>query len=192
MGRLRLPGLIFSFGILAGGIMNHTIVQAKRGDPSATATLVEALRPRISRMAAHYARVCREDQDDLLQEAWAGLLEALPGVDPHIGSPEQYLIRYARWRLLDAVRRARCRRFDSLDEEIPDPGAFSALENAAAAVFSADFVHRLKPTPRAVLACLLAGLTWREAGDTLGCSSANIAYHVRRIKEQYEEWTTRP
>ena len=171
--------------------MNHTIIQAKRGDPSATAALIEALRPRISRMAAHYARVCREDQDDLLQEAWAGLLEALPGVDPHIGSPEQYLIRYARWRLLDAIRRARSRRFDTLDEEIPDAGAYSALENAAAAVFSADFVHRLKATQRAVLTCLLAGLTWREAGATLGCSSANIAYHVKQIRQQYADWTAR-
>jgi len=171
--------------------MNHTIMQAKRGDPSATAALVEALRPRISRMAAHYARVCREDRDDLLQEAWAGLLEALPGVDPHIGCPEQYLIRYARWRLLDAIRRARCRRFDSLDEETSDPGAFSALENAAAAVFASDFVHHLKATQRAVLACLLAGLTWREAGHALGCSSANIAYHVRQIRQQYEEWAAR-
>ena len=48
---------------------------------------------------------------------------------------------------------------------------------------------RLSVTQRAVLACLLAGLTWREAGDLLGCSSANIAYHVRRIRRQYEAWS---
>ena len=41
---------------------------------------------------------------------------------------------------------------------------------------------------RAILDCLLAGLTWREAGSVLGCTSANIAYHVRQIRRQYEEW----
>lgn len=170
--------------------MNQTILRAKDGDPSATAALVEALRPRISRMAAHYARVCREDHDDLLQEAWAGLLEALPAVDPHIGSPEQYLIRYARWRLLDAIRRSRLRQTDALDEDAPDARAFSSLENTVAAVFVSDFLSGLKATQRAVLACLLAGLTWREAGGKLGCSSANIAYHVRQIKLQYQEWAS--
>ena len=168
--------------------MNQTIIRAKGGDPTATAALVEALRPRLSRMAAHYARVCREDQDDLLQEAWAGLLEALPAVDPRVGSPEQYLIRYARWRLLDAIRRARLRQTDPLEEDAPDARAYSALENTTACIFVADFTSRLKATQRAVLACLLAGLTWREAGDLLGCSSANIAYHVRQIKQEYEKW----
>ena len=92
--------------------MNQCFARAKDGDPSATATLVELLRPRMVRMAAHYARCCREDQDDLLQEAWAGLLEALPALDLRIGSPEQYLIQYARWRLLDAIKRAPLRRCD--------------------------------------------------------------------------------
>jgi len=39
-----------------------------------------------------------------------------------------------------------------------------------------------------VLNCLLDGMTWREAGDALGCTSANIAYYVRQIKEEYRQW----
>ena len=173
--------------------MNQCFARAKDGDPSATATLVELLRPRVVRMAAHYARCCREDQDDLLQEAWAGLLEALPALDLRIGSPEQYLIQYARWRLLDAIKRARVRHCDPIDdalaETLTDPSRETALETALAAVYVTDFTVRLTATQRAVLACLLAGLTWREAGDLLGCTSANIAYHVRRIRQQYAEWT---
>jgi RNA polymerase sigma-70 factor (ECF subfamily) len=49
-------------------------------------------------MAVHYARCSGEDADDLRQEAWLGLLEALPNLDVRIGDPEQYLVRYARWR----------------------------------------------------------------------------------------------
>ena len=168
--------------------MNHILARAKDGDPSATAALVETLRPRLTRMAAHYARLCREDQDDLLQEAWAGLLEALPAVNLQLGSPEQYLLRYARWRLLDAIKRARLRRADALSEATPDERACRALEDTVAVVFVSDFIVRLKATQRAVLACLLAGCTWREAGDLLDCSSANIAYHVRQIRREYAAW----
>lgn len=169
--------------------MNQCLARAKDGDPSATAMLIETLRPRLVRMAAYYARNSREDQDDLLQEAWAGLLEALPELDLRIGSPEQYLIKYARWRLLDAIKRAQVRRCDALEDADADHLPHPGLETALAAVYVADFVTRLNDTQRAVLACLLAGLTWREAGDLLGCTSANIAYHVRRIRMQYEEWS---
>jgi DNA-directed RNA polymerase specialized sigma24 family protein len=38
----------------------------------------------------------------------------------------------------------------------------------------------------------MAGRTWREAGDALGCSSANVAYHMRRIRRRYAEWEAPP
>ena len=28
----------------------------------------------------------------------------------------------------------------------------------------------------------------REVGSALGCTSANVAYHVRQIRRQWEEW----
>ena len=161
-------------------------VGARDGEPRALQALVEALRPRVTRMAIHYARRCGEDSDDLLQEAWVGLLEALPELDMRIGSPEQYLVSRARWRLLDAIKRARVRRCVSLEE-------VDCVEDRAPhaeAVAVAEFMRQLSATQRAVLGCLLAGLTWREAAGLLGCTSANIAYHVRRIKRHYEEWSS--
>ncbi len=168
--------------------INHCIERARGRDPSAVEAVVEALRPRIAKMAAYYARCCGEDPDDLLQEAWIGLLEALPGLDLGIGSPEQYLIQCARWRLLDAIKRARVRRCASLEEATSDRIAARARESAAAKVCVLEFMGELNPTQRAVLCCLLNGLTWREAGHALGCTSANVAYHVRQIKRRYEEW----
>ena len=48
--------------------------------------------------------------EHLKQATWGHvvrrLLEALPALDPNIGSPDQYLIQHARWRLLDAIKRA--------------------------------------------------------------------------------------
>lgn len=77
---------------------NALYARARVGDTSAIDAVVHALRPRLSRLALHYARATGENPDDLLQEAWLGLLEALPGLDISIGSPEQYLIQRARWR----------------------------------------------------------------------------------------------
>jgi len=167
--------------------MRDYLERARLGDPIAINIVTDTLRPRLASMAAHYARRCGEDPDDLLQEAWAGLLEALPTLDTAIGDPEQYLIRIARWRVLDAIKRARVRRCAALDdvaESSCDHG-----DDTIAAADAAAFLIRLKATQRTILACLLAGYTWREAGAMLGCSSANIAYHVRQIRSQYESWT---
>lgn len=138
-------------------------------------------------MAAYYARRCGEDADDLAQEAWLGLLEALPQLDLAIGQPEQYLIARARWKMLDMVKRERIRRCISLDNELVDAMCLSSDDISTSACAS-EFASHLKCTQREVLACLLSGLTWREAGEQLGCASANVAYHVRKIRRRYEEW----
>ncbi|HEY3269569.1 MAG TPA: sigma-70 family RNA polymerase sigma factor [Armatimonadota bacterium] len=149
--------------------------------------MVDILRPRVARMSAHYARRSGEDADDLMQEAMVGVLEALPELDTRIGQPDQYLLRHARWRVLDAIKRARVRRCLPLDE-----AAGESLPSTAAAPVSdacvKEFTAALQDNQRAVLGCLMAGLTWREAGAVLGCTSANVAYHVRQIRRRYEEW----
>ena len=173
--------------------MTGCIERAKAGDPSATAAVADALRCRLVRMVAYYGRCCHEDPDDLLQEAWIGLLEALREVDLGIGSPEQYLIQRARWRVLDAVKRASVRRcvsldgLDGLDAACPAAPEHNGVGTDAS---TDEFAALLNATQQSVLQCLLIGLTWREAGDELGCSSANIAYHVRQIKRRYEEWNS--
>ena len=168
--------------------MKSAFARARHGDPAAVDAVVECLRPRLTRMALFYAGRVEEDADDLLQEAWLGLLDALPALDLGIGSPEQYLIQRARWRLLDAVKRGRVRRClplnESAHELLPDPGGDAAHGLA----MLAEFGRCLKPSQAAILECLLAGLTWREAGERLGCSSANVAYHVRQMQARYGEW----
>ena len=167
--------------------MTRYLKQARDGDPIAIEGLVKSLHPRISKMAAYYGRCSGEDSDDLLQEAWVGMLEALPELDLGIGRPEQYLIARARWKLLDAISRARVRRCAPLDNA-PLDTLFSSEPNALVdSVCVTEFMDQLRTTQRNVLKCLLAGLTWREAGSILGCTSANIAYHVRLIRRHYEE-----
>lgn len=139
-------------------------------------------------MAAYYAHRCGEDADDLSQEAWLGLLEALPELDLGVGQPEQYLIARARWRILDTIKRERIRRCMPLDDELLDPADIHAPDRFADAACASEFVRQLGPAQRRVLDCLLCGMTFRQAGELLGCASANIAYHVRKIRRSYEEW----
>lgn len=134
-------------------------------------------------MAGYYARHTGEDADDLLQEAWQGLLEALPELDLTIGNPAHYLVARARWRLLDAARRAVLRR--RVPREALGEDRDIHLEDTPGAIDVADFLGSLSQRHRELLVCLLEGLTWREAAAKLGYSSANVAYHLRQIREAY-------
>lgn len=125
----------------------------------------------------------------MVQEAWAAVLEALPEVDVAIGSPEQYLIQCARWRVLDSIKRARVRRCDHLSDIEPLDPAYGSQDSVFASACVSEFCSMLRAPQRAVLECLLAGLTWRETGSALGCTSANVAYYVRQIKRRYVEWS---
>lgn len=172
--------------------MNTCLEKAIQGDPASVRELVEALRPRIASMARHYARRSGEDADDLIQEAWLGLLEALPELDVSIGVPEQYLIQRARWRLLDDLKRRRVRKCLPLEDAAVEDLVGSGDGRADERLYLDEFRGQLKSVQQLVLCYLLGGLTWREAGDLLGCSSANIAYHVRQIRKRYEEWAQEP
>jgi len=159
--------------------------RAAQGDPLAAARVIESLRPRLEKMAGYYGRRCGEDRDDLLQEGWLGVLESLPDLDTTIGNPQHYLILRARWRMLDFTRRQRIRRCLALD----DSESGQLARPFVSGVLESDFRKHLKPGQRRVLDCLVSGLTWREAGAALGCSSPNIAYHVREIRRCYHEWS---
>ncbi|MGO8671514.1 MAG: RNA polymerase sigma factor [Capsulimonadaceae bacterium] len=173
-------------------LTKNLIGRARAGDQSSVASVVDSLRPRLTKMAAYYGRETGEDPDDLLQEAAVGLLEALDKVDIRIGDPEQFLIKHARWRLLDSVKRLRRRRCDTLDESHAEWLPSGDWHMGLSEVWVDDFARHLAPTQRAVLDHLLVGRTWREAGDYLGCSSANVAYHVRQIRRTYERWSSSP
>lgn len=166
-------------------MMKATYRRACAGEARAVARVVDSLRPRLTRLAVHYSRRTGENSDDLLQEAWLGVMEALPTLNLEIGSPEQYLLRHGRWRLLDSVRRARVRRCIPLEEWAE---SLPVLEPDLEAAWVSEFRRGLKATPQAVLDCLLRGLTWRETGDILGCTSANVAWHVRQIQRRYQAW----
>lgn len=144
------------------------------------AEYLDYLAPRLQRMAGYYARRLRLDRDDLLQEAHLGVFCAWLKLDSRIGSPPQFLLRCARWRLLSYARKCRAHSTTSLGHDTARLDA--ALAAADTRLDLEAMAQSLKPMQRRVLSCLLSGMTWREAGQAMGCTPANIAYHVRMIR----------
>ncbi|HEV2471827.1 MAG TPA: sigma-70 family RNA polymerase sigma factor [Chthonomonadales bacterium] len=164
--------------------MYTLLVRARDGDSLSKSLIVEELRPRIEKMSAYFGRLYRVDVDDLCQEAWIAVLEMLPRLDLNVGVPEQHLLKRARWKVLDAVRSHRRRQHLALDEADTTIAADSTIDSGPdiEALFT-----RLTVVQRRILKALMEGYTWREVGARLGCTSANVAYHVRRIRLAYQE-----
>ena len=136
----------------------------------------------MTRLALYLARHSGEDPDELTQQAWLLLFETLADVDTTIGQPEYFLLQRVRWGLLDCIRKARLRRCDDLDLA-PEPS-----ESACDIPWS-DFFSRLSHPQQLILVGLLEGLTFRELGEKLSCSSANIAYHMRQLRLVHAQWS---
>lgn len=157
----------------------------ERAENSATCSqtrLIEALTSRIEKMAAYFGRQCGVDADDLRQEAWVAVLEMMPNLDMSVGSPEQHLLKRARWRILDTIRWQRRRQHTPLADL--QENTLSYLDPRSNIDLS-QLQSRLTVVQRRILRALMEGYTWREVGTLLGCTSANVAYHVRRIREAY-------
>lgn len=159
------------------------VLDNEREECSSAPQILDALTTRIEKMAAYFGRSCGVDVDDLRQEAWVAVFETAPNLDRSIGSPEQHLLKRARWRILDTIRSHRRRQHLSLSEVQGHEIAYT--ENWGNADI-AELNARLTLTQRRILRALLEGYTWREVGALVGCTSANVAYHVRRIRSHYD------
>ena len=164
--------------------MKALILQAQSGCPAARQELAARLSPRLDSMARYYARCCGEDQDDLLGEAWVAVFEAVEVTNIEIGQPDQYLLACARWRILDYCKWCRRRRHAGPEEAEDLVERGDMPRETLDEVRVEQLVSDLSETQQAVTGGLMEGLTWREVALRMGCSSANIAYHVGRIRER--------
>jgi len=173
--------------------MEKLLLRARGGDAAAQDRLRSMLRPRLESLAGYYASRTGMDPADLLQEAWLAVFEALPTVDTTIGTPSQFLLKHARWQILDHIRwskRRACEPLDLTDDAMADTSTTTAgTGDVEAKMMVQDLERRLNDRQKLILKGLLAGQTWRQIGDSMGCTSANVAYHVRGIREAYGKMT---
>jgi RNA polymerase sigma factor (sigma-70 family) len=173
--------------------LDNLMLRARAGDAAAQDRLRESLRPRLESLAGYYAARTGMDPADLLQEAWLAVFEALPTVDVTIGVPSQFLLKHARWQILDHIRwnkRRSCEPLDGVDDTDLGAGPASArpgTSDVEARLLVQDLERRLSQRQKLILRGLLDGHTWRQIGDSLGCTSANVAYHVRGIRRAYSD-----
>jgi DNA-directed RNA polymerase specialized sigma24 family protein len=161
----------------------QTLVEGGSDSETLTRTrLMDAIQTRIEKMASYFGRRCGVDEDDLRQEAWVAVLEMMPRLDLSVGMPEQHLLKRARWRMLDTIRRQRRRQHVALADVHPTTASYL---DPRSNVDLGELQARLTLTQQRILRGLLEGYTWREVGAIVGCTSANVAYHVRRIREVY-------
>jgi RNA polymerase sigma-70 factor (ECF subfamily) len=176
------------------------MIRARGGDLIAQDRLRETLRPRLESLAGYYASRTGMDSADLLQEAWVAVFEALPTVDVTVGTPSQYLLKHARWQILDHIRWNKRRSHEALDESLTETievsennfavsgaAALPSAQDVEVKLLVTDLERRLSHRQKAILQGLLDGHTWRQIGDSLGCTSANVAYHVRGIRQAYTD-----
>lgn len=174
--------------------MEKLLLRARGGDAAAQDRLRALLRPRLESLAGYYASRTGMDSADLLQEAWLAVFEALPTLDTTVGTPSQFLLKHARWQILDHIRWSKRRSCEPLDASQEETGVSGVSGDASgeveARLLVQDLERRLNDRQRTILKGLLAGRTWRQIGDSMGCTSANVAYHVRGIRETYGKMTT--
>jgi DNA-directed RNA polymerase specialized sigma24 family protein len=165
--------------------LSQTIEHARQGSETARQEIHDLLRDRVTRTAGHYASLTGMDRDDLQQEMWLGMLLGLQQVDVNIGDPLYYLFLRGKWRLLEAIRRSERERADSLDAEVSVPDRVIFEDEVCSRWMTLRLASRLRGPQRTILHGLLQGHLQEELAQTLGCTAANVSYHVRKIREGY-------
>jgi RNA polymerase sigma factor (sigma-70 family) len=166
--------------------LTQVVLRAREGDNSARRQIADLLRDRVQRTAGHYASLTGMDRDDLQQEMWLGMMMGLQQVDVNIGDPLCYLFLRGKWRLLEAIRRSQRERADSLDggTTVSDRAVFE--DEVCNRWVARQLQSRLRGPQRAILDGLLQGYLQEELAQSLGCTAANVSYHVRKIREGYQ------
>ncbi|MFN3648300.1 MAG: sigma factor [Armatimonadota bacterium] len=169
--------------------LSHVIERAREGDSRAREQISELLRDRVLRTAGHYAALTGMDRDDLQQEMWLGMMLGLQQVDVNIGDPLCYLFLRGKWRLLEAIRRSQRERAESLEAGAAIPERKSFEEDVFSRWLAGQLSTRLRGPQRDILHGLLQGCLQEELAQSLGCTAANVSYHVRKIREGYRALT---
>jgi RNA polymerase sigma factor (sigma-70 family) len=166
--------------------MKDLIELSRGGHSDARKMLIHHLHPKVRRLARFYAYRSAHDADDLEQEIWLGVLSALQEVNVEIGDPVAYLMKHGRWRALEAVKRLHRHREEPLEPtDRRDPR--SGPENSAVNSVLIDTLRsRLSAAQKDVLEGRLAGLSGEEMAHHIGCTPANVSYHLRRIREELQ------
>lgn len=137
----------------------------------------------MGRLVRAYAAE-RADQDDLLQDIWLALWQALPRFRGEC-SERTFVYRVAHNRALTFRTRERRRDTEPLSETVvdpaPDPSMAITREDLSARLAAA--VRQLKEPHREAVALHLEGLTVTEIAAIQGTTAGNVAVRLTRARD---------
>ncbi len=173
-----------------GKVASEVIEQARAGCQHSQEEVIGLLSNRLLVTARWYSRQTWLETEDLLQEMRLGVLIGLQQVDLKIGDPLCYLYLRGKWRALAAIRQSNPKWAEELTDSLIDPRPpFEAQVVDQVTVESMLQAHQ--GPRRTILLGLLAGHSQDELAKQLGCTPANISYHVRQIRRDYQKYAAK-
>jgi RNA polymerase sigma factor (sigma-70 family) len=161
--------------------MNELVQRAGAGDIKAKEELLRILAPRLEKIVRKYSWISGIERDDLKQEVNMAVIEGLNRVDTTIGSSSEYLLKFARWRLLDCLKKIA--RYKGREEVDPEGAVIHGNPDLSAEMKLLD--QRLTKIQKQIVQHLAEGYTWREIGEMMGFSAANVSHHLKQIRKIY-------
>jgi RNA polymerase sigma-70 factor, ECF subfamily len=181
-------------GTVQAALIRRTVAKARSGDPDAVAHLYDLYAGRVYRFAL--VRVeSRADAEDILQQTFVKMIEALPRYEDR-GLPfAAWLFRIARNTMIDLARADRGHADLSAMGEHADDRRGPAEEAEAASDRAAirAAIDRLTPDQRTVIEYrFFAGLSHREIGRLMDRREGAIrALQFRAVEALHEDLGSR-
>lgn len=148
--------------------------------------IAEYARP-LARVAAGYA-FRRHQQEDLLQEIYFALWQALPRFR---GESREltFVLSVAHNRGITFAARASRREFDNLHEAVPDPASLpdAIVERREEVEKLYEAIRRLSPSHRQAIMLHLEGLSGKEIAAVQGTTENNVNVRLNRARAALRE-----
>ena len=166
---------------------------AKQAEEKAFSVLVERLLPRLRTMAQSY-HLPGVDREDLIQEGFLGVMNAVRCYRPQAGPFAPYALKCARNSMTTAARTALCGRneplrdYAPLEEAQPTDGGLQPEELLEASEFTGE-LHRWMQTAltgyeRQALRLFLAGYPYSEIASLLSSHSKAVDNALQRVRRK--------
>jgi len=144
--------------------------------------IVEVHAPMVRRIATVYER--HPDRvDDLVQDVWIAVCEALPRLNSD-ATLRNYIARITQNICVTHVRRALVRQAEPLNDTLPDP-ATAPDEATAQAMRLARLIEAVRGLPenlKGVASLYLEALPVKDIAIALGITETNVSVRLHRAK----------
>lgn len=144
--------------------------------------IVEKYASMVRRIATAYERY-PDRIDDLVQEVWLAVWQALPRLD-NPATLKAYIARMTQNICVTHVRRALVRRAEPLDDAVPDGSTpiDEATDHARQLARLTEAVRNLPEPLKAVAGLYLEDIPIKDIATILGISESNASVRLHRAK----------